>query len=220
MYVPDAFKEERVAVLHDAIRRIGLATLVTQGEQGLFATHLPMLVDPDPAPFGTLVGHVARANPQWRDLASAGTALAMFLGPEGYVTPSWYPTKQESGKVVPTWNYVAVHAYGPVEVFDEPGRLHALVSRLTNVHEAHRADPWSVSDAPEGYVQGMLRGIVGIALRIERLEGKWKMSQNRPDADRQAVQAGFAADERPEARAVAEVMAEVDRSRGGPGLRR
>jgi transcriptional regulator len=211
VYLPEVFKEERVPVLHDAIRRIALATLVSVGDGGLVATHLPMLIDPEPAPLGTLVGHVARPNPHWRDLAASGSALAMFLGPEGYVTPSWYPTKQETGKVVPTWNYVAVHAYGAVEVFDDPGRLLAVVTRLTETHESHRASPWQVSDAPEDYVRAMLKGIVGLTMRIERLEGKWKMSQNRPPADREAVRAAFAADERPGARAVAEAMAEVGR---------
>ncbi|HEX7127722.1 MAG TPA: FMN-binding negative transcriptional regulator [Thermodesulfobacteriota bacterium] len=214
MYVPEAFKEERVPVLHEAIRRAGLATLVSAGEGGLVATHLPLLLDPEPAPLGTLVGHVARANGHWRDLAAAPDALAVFLGPEGYVSPSWYPTKRETGKVVPTWNYVAVHAYGRVEVFDDPDRLLAVVTRLTDVHESYRADPWRVSDAPEDYVRAMLKGIVGVSLRIERIEGKWKMSQNRPQADREAVRAAFAADDRPGARAVAEVMDEI--AREGP----
>lgn len=213
MYLPEAFTETRVPVLHDAIRRIALATLVSHGERGLFATHLPMLVDPDPAPYGTLLGHVARPNPHWRELAAGAPALAMFLGPHGYVTPAWYPTKRETGKVVPTWNYVAVHAYGPVEVFDDPDRLLALVSRLTDAHEAHRAEPWRVNDAPEAYVKALLGGIVGLSLRVERLEGKWKTSQNRPPGDREGVRAGLAGAGGPEAEALAAVMAEVERER-------
>jgi transcriptional regulator len=214
VYNPTHFREERIPVLQDAIRRIALATLVSQGEADLVATHLPMLLDPEPAPLGTLIGHVARPNGHWRDLAGSGRALAIFLGPEGYVSPSWYPTKRENPKVVPTWNYVAIHAYGTVEVFDDPERLRALVTRLTDRHEGDRPERWHVTDAPPAFVDAMLKGIVGLTLRIERLEGKWKMSQNRPEADRQAVEEAFAADDAPGSRAVADVMAETRRSRG------
>ncbi len=214
MYTPEAFEETRLPVLHDAIRRVSLATLVTTGASGVVANHLPVLLDAEAGPLGTLVGHLARANGQLRDLAAAGSALAIFLGPDGYVTPSWYPTKRATGKVVPTWNYVAVHAYGRVEVFDDPDRLLALVTRLTDSHEGTRGDPWHVSDAPESYIRSMLGAIVGLEMRIDRLEGKWKMSQNRSDADREGVVAGFAQDERPSARAVAHVMTETERSRG------
>jgi transcriptional regulator len=164
-----------------------------------------MLVDPEPAPYGTLRGHIARANPQWRDVSAKAQALAIFLGPDAYVTPSWYATKRVNGKVVPTWNYAAIHAYGPVRFFDDADRLLALVTQLTETHEARLTQPWAVSDAPPDYVRGMLRAIVGFELPILRLEGKWKMSQNRPADDRAGVIEGLRRDDRP---AVAEIVAE------------
>lgn len=209
MYVPSNFAEERVPVLHEAIRGIKLGTLVTLGGEEMIASHVPMLVDPEPAPYGTLRGHIARANPQWRDPPGKVQALAIFLGPNAYVTPSWYATKRATGKVVPTWNYAAIHAYGPVRFFDDAERLLALVTRLTETHEAPRAQPWAVSDAPADFVQGMLRAIVGFELPIARLEGKWKMSQNRPAEDRAGVVEGLAREGAPE---VAEIVVERNRS--------
>jgi transcriptional regulator len=194
VYVPAHFSETRVDALHDAIRRSGLATLVSPTVDGLIASHIPLLLDPDPAPYGTLVGHLARPNPQAR--GSTGEALAIFQGNDGYITPSWYPSKRESGKVVPTWNYIAIHAYGTLEFFEEPTRLLDVVTRLTERHESARAAPWAVSDAPADFVQGMLRGIIGFAMPIVRLEGKVKMSQNRPPADRAGVVEGLLADGR------------------------
>ena len=191
MYVPSSFREDSVPVLHDAIRRAGLATLVTVGAAGPEASHVPMLLLPEPAPLGTLVGHVARANPQWQDAARAVDALAIFLGPDAYVTPSWYETKRETGRVVPTWNYVAVHARGSVRFFDDPERLRTLVTRLTQDREATRPEPWAVSDAPEEFIRAHLKAIVGFELTIARLEGKWKMSQNRPAQDRAGVADGL-----------------------------
>jgi transcriptional regulator len=186
------FKEDRIDVLHDAIRRTGLATLVTLSQDGLIASHVPMLLDAEPAPYGTLVGHLARPNPQAR--GAIGEALAIFQGPEAYITPSWYATKRATGKVVPTWNYVAIHAYGTVEFFDDRDRLREVVTRLTERQETPRADPWAVTDAPADFTQGMLNGIVGFVLPIARLEGKWKMSQNRPVEDRAGVIAGLEAE--------------------------
>jgi transcriptional regulator len=191
VYVPSDFREERVPVLHETIRQIALGTLVTAGDDGFIASHVPMLIDPEPQPFGTLSGHIARANPQGKALRAGAAALAIFLGPEAYISPGWYPTKAETGKVVPTWNYVAIHASGRLRFFDDAERLKALVTRLTERHEAPRATPWQVSDAPADYIQGMLRAIIGFELVIERLEGKWKMSQNRPAADRAGVVAGL-----------------------------
>jgi transcriptional regulator len=209
MYVPSNFAEERVPVLHEAIRGIKLGTLVTLGGEEMIASHVPMLVDPEPAPYGRLLGHIARANPQWRDPSGKVQALAIFLGPNAYVTPSWYATKRATGKVVPTWNYAAIHAYGPVQFFDDAERLLALVTRLTETHERPRAQPWAVSDAPADFVQGMLRAIVGFELPIARLEGKWKMSQNRPAEDRAGVVEGLAHEGAPE---VAELVVERNRS--------
>lgn len=191
MYMPPAFNEERIDVLHAAIRDAGLATLVTLTDEGLIASHVPLLLDPAPAPYGTLVGHLASPNPQAKGGVADVQALAIFQGPNVYVTPSWYATKRETGKVVPTWNYVAIHAYGLIRFFDDPARLLEIVTRLTERHETPRAKPWAVTDAPADFVAGMLRGIIGFEIPIARLQGKWKMSQNRPPADRAGVVAGL-----------------------------
>ena len=196
MYNPPLFKEDRIEVLHDAIRCTGLATLVTQTADGLIASHVPMLLDPEPAPYGTLIGHLARPNPQAR--GAIGEALAIFQGADAYITPSWYATKRQNGKVVPTWNYVAIHAYGAVEFFNDPERLRDVVTRLTERHEGARAEPWAVTDAPPDFIDGMLKGIVGFAMPITRLGGKWKMSQNRPAEDRVGVVAGLEGEARAE----------------------
>jgi transcriptional regulator len=192
MYVPAHFDEKNVSVLHQAMREIGLATLVTTGAEGLIASHIPLLLDTEPTPYGTLTGHLARANGQWKDRASDVDALAIFLGPHAYVSPSWYPTKAETGKVVPTWNYVAIHAYGRLRLIDDPDWKLAHVTRLTRAHEAQQANPWAVGDAPPDFIRGMVNAIIGFALPITRLEGKWKMSQNRPAEDRAGVADGLA----------------------------
>jgi len=184
MYLPTQFTEARVPVLHEAIRQARLGTLVTLVEAGLEASHVPMLIDPEPAPYGTLSGHVSRGNPQWRRPATGVQALAMFLGPNAYISPAWYATKRQTGKVVPTWNYVAIHAYGEVQFFDDAERLLRIVTRLTQTYETGRPEPWAVSDAPPEFIRAQLKGIVGFELPIVRLEGKWKMSQNRSAEDR------------------------------------
>jgi transcriptional regulator len=209
LYEPPAFREDRLPVLHGLIREARLATLVSNGPHGLpDATHLPLTLTEE-GEFGTLYGHVARGNPHWRRLAAAGRAMAIFVGREAYVSPGWYPSKAEHQRVVPTWNYEAVHAEGMVTVVEGPEALHALVSRLTAQHEGSRPSPWAVTDAPEGFVAGQLRGIVGLALRIERLSGKRKLSQNRSAADREGAIAGLAASADPRDRAAAAAMAEV-----------
>jgi transcriptional regulator len=190
MYLPSHFAERRLDVLHQTIREAGLATLVTTGPDGLDASHLPFLLEPEPSP-GRLVGHVARANPVWQVTPPESAALAIFLGPDAYVTPSWYQTKRETGRVVPTWNYLAIHAHGRVRFFEERDRLLEVVTRLTDRHEGRRAAPWKVSDAPAEYIEGMLAGIVGVELTVTRLEGKWKASQNRSEADRSGVAEGL-----------------------------
>ena len=191
MYLPPAFREERVNVLHAFMRENPLATLVTVSADGIVANHIPLLIDPDPLPYGTLFGHVARANPVWREFSAEKPSLAIFSGPEHYISPSWYPSKQEHGRVVPTWNYVAVHAYGRLQIHEDPDWLRNLVTRLTVTHEARFEQPWQVSDAPADYVDGLLKAIVGIELRIERIEGKWKMGQNRSEAARRGALAGW-----------------------------
>jgi transcriptional regulator len=192
MYLPKDFTENRVDVLHETIRAIAFGTLVTLGEDGLSASHVPMLIEPEPRPYGTLWGHVARANPQWRNVRHDVPALAIFTGPNAYITPAWYATKRATGKVVPTWNYVAVHAYGALRVIDDAAHARAHLARLTGRHEEKRAQPWSIDDAPEEFIAGMLKAIVGFEITIQRLEGKWKMSQNRPAEDRAGVVAGLA----------------------------
>jgi transcriptional regulator len=196
MYVPAHFAENRIPILHDAIRASGLATLVTLTGDGLIASHVPLLLEPEPAPYGTLIGHLARPNPQGK--GAIGEALAIFQGTEGYITPSYYETKRETGKVVPTWNYITIHAYGTLRFFNDRGRLLDIVTDLTKRHESDRAAPWAVSDAPADFVQGMLNGIVGFELAITRLQGKWKMSQNRPQSDQAGVIAGLHEDGRPD----------------------
>ena len=187
MYVPQHFEENSVPALHRTMREIGLATLVTIGAEGMIASHVPLLLDPEPTPYGTLTGHLARANPQWKEAASDVDALAIFLGPHAYVSPSWYPTKEESGKVVPTWNYVAIHAYGKLRMIDDAAWKLAHVTKLTRSREGERPNPWAVSDAPADFIRGMVNAIIGFELPIARLEGKWKMSQNRPAADQAGV---------------------------------
>lgn len=205
MYTPPAFIDDDRDSLHATMRAARLANLVTATAEGPQVTPLPLLLDASEGPHGTLYGHLARANAQWR-LPAIGEALAIFMGPDAYITPSWYQTKQETGKVVPTWNYVTVHAHGPVEFFDDPRRLLAAVTRLTNLHEGARPKPWEVSDAPEDYIAAQLRGIIGLRLPISRIEGKRKMSQNRPEADRQGVAQGLAASEHPQERAAARLI--------------
>ncbi len=205
MYTPPAFRDDDRTSLHDAIRSVGLATLVTHTPAGLVATPLPLLLEPDEGPLGTLYGHVARANPQ-AALPATCDALVIFPGPDAYVSPGWYPSKAEHGRVVPTWNYAAVHASGPAEFFEEAGRLHDVVTRLTDHHEASRPAPWAVTDAPERYISGQLRGITGVRIAIARLEGKRKFSQNRGEADREGVALGLLATGDPASRAVAALI--------------
>ncbi|MHC5347390.1 FMN-binding negative transcriptional regulator [Metapseudomonas furukawaii] len=203
MYCPAAFRQDDLAQLHAQIDASGLALLTSAGAQGLMASHLPLLLVPGEGEFGTLYGHFARANPHWRDLAEGSEALVVFSGPDAYIHPGWYPAKAEHGKVVPTWNYIAVHAWGQAEVFDDPERLLALVRRLSDRHEARQARPWSVDEAPDDYLAGMLRAIVGFALPIRRLEGKWKLGQNRSAADQAGVREGLSASAEPRDRELA-----------------
>jgi len=187
MYNPPYFQEERTDVLHSLIREHSLAAVITMGPEGLIANHIPLILDPQPGPLGTLRGHVSRMNPQWRDSLPHVSALAIFQGPSAYITPSWYPSRQEAGKVVPTYNYVVVHAHGTLRTYEDPELLLRNVRALTELHEAPFAQRWSVDDAPEDFIRSQLKGIVGIEIPIARLEGKWKVSQNRVAADRQGV---------------------------------
>jgi transcriptional regulator len=214
MYLPSHFSESRVDVMHALIRGHPLAALVTLGPDGLNANHIPMEVDAEPAPFGTLRGHVARANPVWKDFVTDVEALVIFQGPSTYVTPSWYATKQSSGKVVPTYNYAVVHAYGPLRIIEGATWLRDLVTRLTNRFESPRDEPWKVTDAPADFVDAQLRAIVGIEIPITRLVGKWKMSQNRTAADRAGVVRGLRASADADAASIAQAVDQLgDRER-------
>jgi transcriptional regulator len=193
MYRPSHFREDRPEILHALIRAHPLAQLVTAGGQGIEANPLPLLIDPAASANGTLRGHLARANDQVTTLRACGQALIIFQGPGAYVSPSWYPSKAEHGKVVPTWNYVAVHAWGVPRVIDDPVWLRQLIEDLTLSQEQDRPKPWAVSDAPEDFIATMVKAIVGIEIPIDRIEGKWKISQNRSEADRRGVAEGLRA---------------------------
>ncbi|MFO1037210.1 MAG: FMN-binding negative transcriptional regulator [Geminicoccaceae bacterium] len=208
MYQPAHFREDRIEVQHALIRAHPLGLLVTQGEGGLEANPIPFLLDPAAGPLGTLRAHVARANPQWRTLDPAREALIVFQAVDSYVTPSWYASKREHGKVVPTWNYAIVQAWGRPRVIEDAEWLRGQVGELTDRQEAERARPWAVSDAPDPFVAVQLKGIVGIEIPIARIEGKWKASQNRPPADREGVAEGLAAQGDEASRAMAEMVRE------------
>ena len=186
MYVPPAFSENRIDVLHKMMSEIGTAVVVGRDQNGLVGTHVPIELDPQPEPFGTIRCHFARANPH-AAAVSGNELLVIFQGPQGYVTPSWYPSKHETGRAVPTWNYVAVHAYGTATTFEDAGLLHAHLSVLTNRRESNYQVPWKIEDAPSGYIEGMCRAIIGIEIKLIRIEGKWKLSQNKPEHDRIGV---------------------------------
>jgi transcriptional regulator len=184
MYLPAHFREERLDVLRTLMERHPLAALVTMGAEGLTANHIPLVFDPAPAPYGTLRGHLARANPQWKDHRPEVETLAIFQGPQTYISPNWYPTKQQDARVVPTWNYAVVHVWGNLTTYSEPERLRDFLDGLTARHERGQPIPWKPADAPPAYIEGLLKAIVGIELTISRMEGKWKVSQNQPAENR------------------------------------
>jgi transcriptional regulator len=208
MYTPVHFEESRVDVMHDLMRVHPLATLVTLGANGLNANHIPMLLSEIPAPLGALHGHVARANSIWRDLTPGVESLAIFQGPQAYISPSWYATKQESGRVVPTWNYAVVHAYGTLRVIEDAAWLHSQLERLTVQSETGLPEPWHVADAPSEYTGKLMGAIVGIEFVISRLEGKWKVSQNQPPANQASAVAALQAQDTPAASRMASLISE------------
>jgi transcriptional regulator len=195
MYVPAHFSEERLDVLHGLMHAHPLGALVTLEPEGLNACHIPFEIAPASAaaPYGTLRAHIARNNPLWRNATAAIDALVIFQGAHAYITPSWYQEKQVSGKVVPTYNYATVHAYGRLRIVDDPAWLHALLQRLTERHEAGRVLPWQLGDAPPDYIEKMLKAVIGIEIPLTRVIGSWKTSQNRSDADRATIAAGLRA---------------------------
>jgi transcriptional regulator len=209
MYIPKHNEEKRVSVMHSLIASSPLGTLVTLGASGLFATHIPMVLEDDGTQFGVLRGHISRANPQWRDFVPTVDALAIFAGHQHYITPNWYPETKEHGREVPTWNYVVVHAYGPLTVIQDEHWLLTNVEKLTSIHEAGSPVPWKVSDAPEDYIKSQLRGIVGLEIPIQRLLGKWKVSQNKTERARNGVIEGLAELNTPESLAMKALVEEV-----------
>jgi len=209
MYIPRHNEEKRVSAMHSLIVSRPLGTLVTLGSSGLFASHIPMILEDDGSQFGILKGHISRANPQWRDFVPTVDALAIFTGHQHYISPNWYPETRVHGKEVPTWNYVVVHAYGPLKVIQDEHWLLANVEKLTNIHEAASPIPWKVSDAPEDFIKSQLKGIVGLELPIQKLEGKWKVSQNRTEQERAGVVDGLAELNTPDSLAMKALVEEV-----------
>jgi len=191
MYIPQMFREERSEVLHALIRAHPLATLVTHGANGLTANLVPFILIPGDGGPDILRAHMARGNEQFADLRQDGEVLVIFQGPQAYISPSWYPAKREHGKVVPTWNYIVVQAWGRPRVIEDADWLLAQIGLLTTLQEGGRAEPWSVADAPAPFIESQLRGITGVELPIDRIEGKWKASQNQPEANRKGVVDGL-----------------------------
>ena len=191
MYQPPHFREDRLDVQHQLILTHSLGLLITAGPRGLQANYIPFLIDAAASERGTLRAHLARANPQIEELNATAECLVVFQGPQHYISPSLYPTKQETGKVVPTWNYITVHAWGAPRVIDDTGWIHRQVDDLTRHKESARAAPWQVSDAPDAFVNAQLKGIIGLEIPVARIEGKWKVSQNRPAVDQAGVVAGL-----------------------------
>jgi transcriptional regulator len=215
MYIPGHFEERDVAVLHALVRSHPLGTWVIAVEGTFVVNHIPFIVDETRGECGTLIGHVARANPAWKMASTAGESVVVFQGPQGYITPSWYPSKHEHGKVVPTWNYAVVHAHGTPRVVEDPAWLLEHVKALTGLHESTREAPWHVSDAPADYIGALLKAIVGVEIPIDRLVGKWKASQNRSVPDRHGVVAGLQTIDDDEARRMARLVQERLKSSEG-----
>lgn len=193
MYIPEQFEEVRVDVMHELIRAHPLATLVTHSSSGLNANHIPLHLSESPLPYGTLQGHIARANPLLGEIAEGVETLAVFHGPDAYITPSWYATKKETGKVVPTWNYAVVHAYGFLRVVDKASWLRAQLDALTNHQEAPLPEPWTTSDAPVDHIERIMAAIVAVEMVITKMIGKWKVSQNQPTKNQAGVITGLKA---------------------------
>jgi transcriptional regulator len=217
LYLPAYFEESRTDVLHALMRARPLATLVTLCDSGLVANHIPVETLSEPPPHGLIRGHVARANPLWREYRADSEALAIFQGPQAYISPSFYPSKQETGEVVPTWDYAVVHARGTLRFVQDAAWLHALVVRLTDAHEASRRVPWKVGDAPPPYIQKMLSLIVGFEFSIVGLTGKWKINQNHPAANRQGVVKGLREAAGADSQEIANMLSSLDDERhAGP----
>jgi len=209
MYIPQPFRETRPEVLNEIIRQHSFATLVSRLEGELIATHLPILLDESRGPNGTLMAHMARANPHWHAFAQRAESLAIFVGPHAYISPGWY----SSEVAVPTWNYAAVHAYGVVSLLEDPARVRDLLEATVGTFESGFAAPWSTARIPEDYVTNLARGIVAFEMPIEKIEGKRKLSQNRPVTDAEGAAAGLRAQGDPVGLQVAELMTDVTAAR-------
>jgi transcriptional regulator len=206
MYEPPLHRKESLEAQHALIRSQPLGLLICNGPEGLEANTIPFLIDASASKLGTLRAHMARANKQWRSLGEADEALVVFQGPDRYISPNWYATKRETGKVVPTWNYVMVQARGKPRVIEDAEWLRAQIDELTRTHEGRRPTPWAVSDAPADFIAMQIKAIVGLEIEIAHIAGKWKVSQNRPAADREGVVAGLTAEGEPTALDMAEIV--------------
>jgi transcriptional regulator len=191
MYLPQHFEAFDPALHQALIKAHPLGAWISCSNNELTVNHIPFLLDPSRGEHGTLIGHVARANPIWKTFSKEIASIVVFQGPQAYISPSWMPTKQANGKMVPTWNYAVVHAHGWPQVIEEPDKIRSIVSTLTDMHEAGQAAPWALSDAPADYIEAMLRAIIGIEIPLSKLVGKWKVSQNRSTPDKQGVVAGL-----------------------------
>ena len=212
MYIPPAFKDTELSSIHATMRGARLANFVTCTANGLVCTPLPLFLDEREGEQGVIYGHLARANTQWKETPTCD-ALAIFNGPDAYVTPSWYESKKEHGKVVPTWTYVMVHAHGTLEAMATEAELLSHLTQLTNQNEEEREKPWAVSDAPEKYIQAMTRGIVGLRMKVERLEGSWKLNQHKSEGDRLSVLTGLSVEADADAKSVSALMRELENAR-------
>jgi len=206
MYCPDPFAETRPEILRALIQRYPLATLVSVGANGLEANHIPLYLVPGEGPQPVLQGHVARANPLWREVPSNSEVLAIFQGPQHYISPSWYATKAETGKVVPTWNYAVVHAHGSLQVRDDPDWVRQQMVALTAQQESGFTLPWQVDDAPQDFTERLIQQVVGIEIPVSRWMGKWKVSQNQPVGNRDSVVAHLEQQNRSDSEAMAEYV--------------
>ncbi|TAL85894.1 MAG: FMN-binding negative transcriptional regulator [Candidimonas sp.] len=208
MYLPPVFREDQIGLLHDLIRTHPLATLVTAGPGGLMANLIPFLFYPEEGEHGTLRAHLSRGNAQWKELAKAAECMVVFQGANSYITPSWYQTKKETGKVVPTWNFVTVHAWGAPRMKEDSAWLSSHLHDLTYSQEHARVPPWKIEDAPADFIATQMKAIIGLEVSVGRIEGKWKVSQNRPQADRLGVVEGLRSQERESGRIMADLVAQ------------
>jgi len=215
VYVPKHFEETRLDVLHGLIKSHPFASLVTLGSDGLIVNHVPFMIDPTRGEFGTLRAHVARANPLWQQFSTAVESVVIFQGPQAYISPTWYPSKHEHGKAVPTWAYAVVHAYGLPRAIEDAAWLLNMVTELSNVHESSQALPWKVSDAPQEYINRLVERIVGIEIPISKLIGKWKVDQPKPTPDKLGAVAGLESRNTDESRAMAALFTHVMKEKSG-----